>query len=338
MRSEPQAREMTWAREWSVLCTRGCHAAPQRAKVPVTLARQVIAGRTYLITRRCTQRQFLLRPDPVVEQIYMYCLGEAVERYGLTLHGFVAMSNHQHLVVRDNRGNLPEFLGHFHKMVAKVMNSRLGRWENFWATEQPNAVYLVEAADRLAKLVYTLVNPVAGHLVERVRDWPGASSSRLMTGKGLLVKRPRGFFREDGNMPPEITLRIERPDGFDELDDAQWDAKLAAAIREVEEQTRHARLRAGRRVLGRRAVLSTSPTDAPETLTRRGDVRPCIACRDAILFVTELKALVAFRFARAAALAKYLAKQANVLFPFGTYRVRGIFTTVPATSAVAACT
>src|SRR5262245_22444980 len=113
----------------------------------MTLARQVISGRTYLISRRCTQRQFLLRPEPIVEQIYLYCLGEAAQRFDITLHGFIAMSNHQHLVIRDNRANFPDFLAHLHKMISKAMNALRGRWENFWATEQPNAVYLVESED-----------------------------------------------------------------------------------------------------------------------------------------------------------------------------------------------
>ncbi|MBN9166023.1 MAG: transposase, partial [Myxococcales bacterium] len=84
----------------------------------MTLARQVVAGRTYLISRRCTQRQFLLRPDPMTEQIYLYCLGEAAQRYEITLHGFIAMSNHQHLLVRDNHANFPAFLAHLHKMLS----------------------------------------------------------------------------------------------------------------------------------------------------------------------------------------------------------------------------
>ena len=113
--------------------------APTSARARVTVARQVVVGRTYLISRRCTQRQLLLRPDTTVEQIYLYCLGEAVQRYGITLHGFIAMSNHQHLVVRDNRPNFPEFLARLHKMIAKAMNALRGRWENFWATEQPSA-------------------------------------------------------------------------------------------------------------------------------------------------------------------------------------------------------
>lgn len=117
-------------------------------------ARQVIAGQTYLMTRRCTQRQFLLRPDRVVEDVVLYCLAVAAERFKIEVNGFIAMSNHQHLVIRDMLGNFPDFLAYHNKLVAKALNVHRNRRENFWATEQPNAVHLVEPEDRFAKLVY----------------------------------------------------------------------------------------------------------------------------------------------------------------------------------------
>src|SRR6186713_2576999 len=91
--------------------------------VAVTAPRQVVPGRTYLLTRRCTQRQYLLRPDRQVVRIYLYCLGEAAARFGITLHAWCVMSNHEHLLVRDDRGNFPEFLAHWHKMLAKALNA-----------------------------------------------------------------------------------------------------------------------------------------------------------------------------------------------------------------------
>jgi REP element-mobilizing transposase RayT len=97
----------------------------------MTLPRQVVAGRTYLISRRCTQRQFLLRPDAMAEQIYLYCLAEASQRYDITLHGFIGMSNHQHLLVRDNHANFPDFLAHLHKMISKAM-LRMGLADVEW--------------------------------------------------------------------------------------------------------------------------------------------------------------------------------------------------------------
>ena len=303
----------------------------------MTIPRQVVAGRTYLISRRCTQRQLLLRPDATVEQIYLYCLGEATGRYGITLHGFIAMSNHQHLVVRDNRANFPEFLAHLHKMIAKAMNALRGRWENFWATEQPNAVYLVEAEDRFDKLVYLLANPVADHLVDRVTDWPGACSLPLhLSGRTKTVKRPRGFFRDDGTaMPDEITLRIERPDGFESLSDDEWTAKLYDAVRREEESARQERAERGGRVLGRKAILRALPTDAPSTVEPRRQLRPCLACRDKARRIHELDALVAFRVERYAALLRFLNDERDVVFPHDTYRVRGVFRVAPSAPALA---
>jgi hypothetical protein len=60
----------------------------------MSLPRQILPGSTYLVTRRCTQRQFLLRPSKLTNQIILYCLALAVARTGILLHAFVALSNH----------------------------------------------------------------------------------------------------------------------------------------------------------------------------------------------------------------------------------------------------
>ena len=292
----------------------------------MTVARQVVAGRTHLISRRCTQRQFLLRPDDYVEQIYLYCLGEAVLRYDISLLGFIAMSNHQHILIRDNHANFPAFIAHLNKMISKAVNALRGRWENLWATEQPNAVYLVDAEARFAKLVYLLANPVADHLVERISDWPGASSLSLhLSGRTRTVKRPRGYFRADGKMPEQVTLRIERLEGFEALTEVEWVDKLQAALRIEEERAREERKASGRAVLGRKAVLRAQPTDSPTTTEPRRNLRPQVACFDKTRRLRELAALVAFRKERWAALVGYLVGIRDVLFPHGTYRIRGRF-------------
>jgi hypothetical protein len=241
------------------------------------------------------------------------------------------MSNHQHIVVRDNHANFPAFLAHLHKMISKAMNALRGRWENFWATEQPNAVYLVEPADRFAKLVYLLANPVADHLVDRISDWPGACSLQLhLSGRTRTVKRPRGFFRSDGNMPDEVTLRVERPEGFEALSEAEWVAKLRAAMRLEEERAREERKACGRRVLGRKGVLRADPTDSPKTVESRRERRPHVACCNKHRRRRELAALTAFRAERWAALVRHLEGERDIVFPHGTYRIRGFFVAAPA--------
>ena len=172
----------------------------------MTAPREVIPGRAYLLTRRCVQRQFLLQPDEKAVTIFLYCLGEAARRFDITLFGWLQMSNHEHIALRDNKGNLPEFTAHLHKLVSKALNEHWGRRENLWAAEQPNLVYTVEPHDQFDKLIYLLTNPVSADLVDRAHDWPGASSLALhSSGRAITVKRP-AFFRANGPMPDQVTL------------------------------------------------------------------------------------------------------------------------------------
>ena len=46
----------------------------------MTLPREIIPGRFYMVTRRCTQRQLLLRPDEETNNAFLYCLAEAAQR------------------------------------------------------------------------------------------------------------------------------------------------------------------------------------------------------------------------------------------------------------------
>ena len=49
-----------------------------------------------MVTRRCSQRQLLLRPDTITNEAFLYCLGVAAKRYSIVLHWVLAMSNHHH--------------------------------------------------------------------------------------------------------------------------------------------------------------------------------------------------------------------------------------------------
>jgi putative transposase len=128
----------------------------------MTAPRRIVPGDTYLITRRCTRREYLLRPDNTTNEIFGYCLAEAAHRFGIGLLAWKAMSNHYHAVVHDPKGRLPAFLEQFHKMLAKALNARWGRWENLWSTEETCVTRLVMAQDVFDKVLYVLCNPIAG--------------------------------------------------------------------------------------------------------------------------------------------------------------------------------
>jgi hypothetical protein len=62
--------------------------------VSAMLPRQVLPRQFYLITRRCSQRQFLLRPDTVTNNAFLYCLIAAALRCEIDVLLPCAMSNH----------------------------------------------------------------------------------------------------------------------------------------------------------------------------------------------------------------------------------------------------
>jgi REP element-mobilizing transposase RayT len=60
----------------------------------VTAPRQVLPGTAYLVTRRCAQREFLLRPSPATNAVFLYVLAVAACRFGIRVHAFCVLSNH----------------------------------------------------------------------------------------------------------------------------------------------------------------------------------------------------------------------------------------------------
>ena len=286
----------------------------------MTLPREVIPGRFYMITRRCTQRQFLLRPDDETNNAFLYCLAEAAQRFDIDVLLTCAMSNHHHTVIFDRDGTLPAFTEHFHKLLAKCQNALRGRWENFWASEQVCVVHLIDAVDVMHKLVYVATNPVKDRLVAKVHHWPGVNGlAALLGGHTLHATRPRHFFRPNGPMPAAVTLRLALPS---ELGDAP---RLLAELREqvaaAEAAVAAECMRTGARILGRRTIRLQSWRDCPSSREPRRNLRPTLAARNQWTRLEAIRRnrefLAAYRDARAAWISGDV-----IPFPVGTYWLR----------------
>jgi REP element-mobilizing transposase RayT len=269
------------------------------------------------ITRRCTQRQFLLRPDDETNNAFTYVLAEAAQRFEMDVLLSQMMSNHHHTAVYDGHGREVEFREHFHKMMAKSQNALRGRWENLWSSEEPCVVEVMSAEDLLDKLVYIATNPVKDGLVEKVHHWPGPTFVQaLLSGKRVRATRPKHFFREDGPMPPEVELVLGLPNDFEGKD--PFMAELRRRIAEVEEECARERQQSGRRVVGRRSVLRQSWRDSPTSHEPRRNLRPRVAARSTWLRVATLQRNKAWEveYRRARLLWK---AGVSVEFPYGTY-------------------
>ena len=292
----------------------------------MTLARPVFPGRYYMVTRNCTQRQFLLRPDKETNENYLYCLAEAAQRFDITILQATAMSNHHHPIIYDRWGLRNEFTEHFHKMFSKSQNRLRGRKENLWSSEQVNLVELVDVSDVIDKIVYSATNPVQAGLVEKAHHWPGVNTlSALLEGRTIKVKRPKFFFRADGPMPEEIELRVGLPPELGDPDPLL--DTIRRKVAQVEERMAAARRQTGARVLGRRGVLAQSWKATPSTVRGPRDIRPQIAARETWRRLEAIQRNRDFQRAYRAARERLVAND-PIPFPPGTYWLRR-FANVP---------
>jgi putative transposase len=276
-----------------------------------------------MITRRCTQRQFLLRPDLATNNAFTYCLAVAVQRSGVWPIFTAAESNHHHTGIHDPLGTYPAFLEHFHKLLAKCMNSLRGRWENFWSSEQTSVVRLVDPADVLDKMVYALTNPVKDNLVAKVTDWPGVNAfETLVSGGSITAVRPAHFFREDGPMPETVTLTFSRPPELASMSHEEFAGMLRSRVEAAEADAEAKRQAKGVRVLGRQAILDQDWRDSPSSHEPRRELNPRVAAKNKWSRIEALQRNKDFGNVYRRAFEALRKGIKDVLFPAGTYWLR----------------
>lgn len=291
----------------------------------MTRPRPILPGDTVLTAKRCVHGQFRLRSDRgdasdrEVQNAYLYCLGLAQERFGIELHEFVCMSNHDHHVLTDPHGNRPRFLQMLHGLVARCFNAYFGDWDSFWSGQRVCDVRLVEPADIVAKCVYVLANPVAAGLVRYAWDWEGVTSYRMEYDIPTVVRRPSWFFSD--RMPPTVQVVLTRPPGF--MPDETNLRVVRAAVRE------QARAHAGdlaasarlerRPFAGMTRVRKQSRRSSPSTNLQRRGIRPHVAARSKWARIEALRRLCTFWTEHEAARLSFRSGVRNVEFPAGTF-------------------
>ena len=169
----------------------------------MTIPRQVVPGRDYMITRRCSERRFFLRPDDDTNIAFIFCLALAAMRAKVQVTFAVAMSNHHHTGIHDPDGNFPVFTEHFHSLLALCQNAHLGRFENFWSSEP---------TEELA----------SGEGCNAVGSWPGANCPDETQGvasgiRAMKEGRPRDWRRRWMALTvlalglPNVAISFRRP-------------------------------------------------------------------------------------------------------------------------------
>jgi len=285
----------------------------------MTLPRCVLPQQTYLVTRRCLGRRFLLRPDEALNNAFLYCLALAAHKYGVEVHGLCAMSNHYHLVLTDPQGVLPDFMAWLNRQLAMCVK-RLRRWDEVvWEPNvQYNAVELSGPTEVLDKMAYVLLNPVSAGLVRSPERWAGALSTLGTLRSGAIeAERPAVWFKD--HAPQKVSLALSAPPCV--LDRGGYLPALQALLKSRLCEVRAEFRREGRGYLGRIRVRKTPVTDRPSRKKPRFGRNPTFSALTRAAWLAAVKQLRGFRLAYRVAYQAWRGGDRSVEFPMGTWWV-----------------
>lgn len=236
-------------------------------------------GEIHMVTNRCEEGRFFLKPTREVLDIVNYWFARAMVKYGngLAIYAFCFLCNHFHLLCRDDSGNLAKFMEYFQGNVAKAINRHLGRSPaHFWQGHYDDQI--IEGPRTFwKKYLYIVANAVKSGLVDRVSQWKGFCSYRAaLSGKPIVavgVNRTRMHNASRGNKKREAREFEERfefslatPPGMEHLSQKERAREISKMVRKAE---RHYSDRRDRKpALGMKRVMEVSTLHKPQSLAR----------------------------------------------------------------------
>jgi hypothetical protein len=231
------------------------------------------------------------------------------------------MSNHEHLVVTDTQGRLPDFLRDFHRVVALGVQAIRGWQGEVWDGAATSCVTLCTPSAIVEKLAYIMNNPVRAGLVHAAEDWPGVMVLPTELGrKTWKQERPNVFYSAaNPQWPGHAELQVTMPKHY--LSDDELRRAVSTELAMLTEEV-HRKLRAqGRRVLGRAGIMKIPPSHSTHRTEPKRARQPTIAAGrgQKAMLTTALAALKRFRRKYRDALSQWREGIRDVLFPRYTW-------------------
>ena len=270
-------------------------------------------------------RRYLLRPDAVLNALFIWVLAVTAPVLGVEVHVATVMSTHFHLVVTVPDGNVSELMHRLDLRLAKALQV-LRRFVKgvVWAPGQLSIVELVTTEAVVEAIAYAIVNPVKAGLVYAAADWPGVTAAADIGERVLSAAKPSIYFTGK-KWAAEASLQLALPPCLRALGDDERARGLIAAEVATQEAAARKYVKEQRwNVWGRHAVMSVSPYKQAKSWEAIGKLSPHIAAGRGqkaarLAAIAELKE---FRAAHRAAKERWIAGDRDVVFPAGTYWMR----------------
>ena len=305
--------------------------------------RFVEKGQVVFASVSAVGQQFRFVPKRDVIDSIWFIFASCVLEYGLLVHEFCFMSNHFHIVATDPDGRWSDFLQDFDSMLARQLNALRGTsGTNF--ERNPPWQRICDAGGVLAKCVYTLVNPLASHLVQRLKSWKHVTSYGLKYGKTITLQRPKcgiwketrskaakgkkGKYASKGRLryrgrskaPESVKFTLARPEVELHLSDKELRQKIWDGAVEQERALIVERKRDRRPVLGWRQVVLCRWDQRPGSERTMFQRRPKVTAAEPEAAAEMLDKMQAFVCAYRVAMAEHKAG-GRPLWPYGTFRM-----------------
>lgn len=295
----------------------------------VSAPRLVLPGSTVLITRRTVRRHHLFAPDDAMRTLFTFALAICADKFGIRVHAAVLMSTHEHLVVTDPRGALPDFLRELHRLVA-LGTKVLRRWEgSVWDSQKTSVVRLLSPQAIVEKVAYCMANPVAAGLVRRASDWPGLTTMPQQLGwAALSAARPTFFFDPNSpEWPDTVTVALTLPPSLEgQMSAEEFRRQVVAELTRQEQDARLEVAKSGRAFLGADRCRRTSPYGRARSFEPMRGRNPTFAVgrgnREG--FFAAVEELRVFRAAYREALRLWRLGARDVVFPGGTWAMKRV--------------
>lgn len=268
-----------------------------------------------------------LRPTRKVSQIIGYLLAVLSKERGVELNAVCYLGNHEHGVANDPNSEISNLMQDLHSLISKHIKASFDEDEILWNSKPTNLVLLGEPEDTLIKMAYVMANPVHHRLVKFAKNYPGLRMA--WPARPRAFKRPTGFLdaestKKDGTprWPKVAVLEMHRPRGFDHLSDNELAIKVGEIMRVEEDRYREEVVSGGGSFLGKGELLKQSRDYRPLRKPKGDRLIPKVACKNAEKRSALLEALSNWLGRYAAALERFRAGERDVVFPYGTFKMR----------------
>lgn len=187
------------------------------------LPRLTVPGYPHHVIQRGNNRQAIFSSSADYQTL-LALLDENARKFGVSLHAYVLMTNHFHLLATPStKDGLPQMMQAVGRRYVRYFNDRQIRTGTLWEGRYRST--LVESERYLlACMVYIDLNPVRAGLIRDASDYPWSSHGHYVGLRSQKMLTPHSLFWALGNTP------FSREAAYAELVHAGIDHELQKAL------------------------------------------------------------------------------------------------------------